>query len=142
PTGLLQLGCDAAGERRGLRGSRSRGRADNEVGPGVGAVAVDRGDLPDGAAAAVQASDEEAVEADQLARPLRLDVRLRLRLARRLEGRAVAGDQRQPLRPRVEAVADERLVDAIGRHDQSAPLGPGELSSDPLRTESGLAERE
>jgi hypothetical protein len=50
----------------------------------------------------VQAADEEAIDADELARPLRLDVALRLKLTRRLVGRPVAGNKRQPLGTSVE----------------------------------------
>jgi len=46
----------------------------------------------------------ETVDPDQFAGPVDLDVRLRPRLARRLVGGAVAGDQREPLGARVEPV--------------------------------------
>src|SRR5438067_783068 len=52
PAGLLQLRCDAAGELRGLGGGRVALLADHKLGPGVGAVAVDRGQLPDRAGGA------------------------------------------------------------------------------------------
>ena len=49
------------------------------VGPLGGVVTrslwVDRGDLPDRAGAVAQTPDEEAVDADQLARPRAVDVR-------------------------------------------------------------------
>jgi hypothetical protein len=61
----------------------------------------------------VQPADEEAVDADQLARPVALDVRFGLWVARRLIGRAIAGDQRQALGARVEAVPAKRLVDPV-----------------------------
>src|SRR6185295_6699708 len=116
----------SSGERGGELDGRSCGRADDEVGPGVGAVAVDRGDLPDGAGGTMQATDEEAVDADELTGAVGVDVRLGFGLAWRLERRAVASDERQPLRTSVQAVPDECLVDTVGRDEQAAPLGPGE----------------
>jgi len=88
PACWLQLGGETAGELRGLLDGRPEGRADGEIGPAGGAVAVDRGDLPDRAGAAVQPADEEAVEADKLARPLDVDIRLRpgSRAARTVRG--------------------------------------------------------
>jgi hypothetical protein len=74
-------------------GRAARGRAD-EVGPGVGAVGVNRGDLPDRTLGVGQAADEEAVDPDQFARPGGLDVRLRFDFARRLVRGPVTGDQR------------------------------------------------
>jgi hypothetical protein len=61
----------------------------------------------------VQAADEKAVDADQLARMLAVDVRLGSRLARRFKRRAVAGDQRQALGARVQAMLAKGLVDAV-----------------------------
>ena len=142
PAGGLELAGNAAGERRGLRERRPRGPTDDQVGPGVRAVAVDGGDLPDRAGGSVQAADEEAVHAHELAGSLRLDVRLRLRLAGRLGGRAVAGDQGQSLPAGVEPVPNERLVDAVGRHEDAAPLASAELGCDPPWAEARMAERE
>src|SRR6266516_2034990 len=92
-----ELACNSADEPRGLDRGRLPGRADDEVCPGVAGGDVDRRQLPDGAAGAVQAADEEAVDADQLAWTLSLDVALRLGLAGRLIGRPVAGHEREPL---------------------------------------------
>src|SRR4051812_1914867 len=60
--------------------------ADDQLRPGEGAVGVDRGDLPDGALGSVEAPDEKAVDADQLARTAGVDVRLRFRGPRRSQG--------------------------------------------------------
>jgi hypothetical protein len=108
PAGLLQLDRDTPGELRGLRDCWSRRRADDEVGPAVGAVAVDGGDLPDRAAAADQPTDEAAVDPDQFAWALNLDLRLGFGIARRFVACPVAGDQRQPLQARVQAMPPRR----------------------------------
>ena len=65
---------DAASQLTGLRCDWLAGGAGDEVGPGVGGVAVDRGDLPDRVLGATQPTDEEAVDADQLTRLRRVDV--------------------------------------------------------------------
>jgi hypothetical protein len=75
-------------------------------------MAVNRGQLPDRARGPAQAPDVEAVEADQLTRSLDLDVQLRLGLARRLVGRAVASDQRESLRARVEPMSAQTAPNA------------------------------
>jgi hypothetical protein len=90
----------------------------------------------------VQATDEEAVEAHQLARPFGLDVAWRRGLARRLVGRAVAGDERQPSRPRREPVPAQAAPDAVVRDEQAAPTRARELGGDPARPQAGVAERE
>jgi hypothetical protein len=139
PAGSLQLAGDAAGERRGLLRARVARGADDELGPGEGGEAVDRGQLPDGAVGALEAADEEAVEADELARPLDLDVRLRLGLPRRLVGRPVAGDEGEPLRTGVEPVPAEAAPDAVSGDDDPSPLLAAELGGDPARAEAGWA---
>src|SRR5207253_8887241 len=77
PTGAAKIGRNTTGEPRCLR----RGGlfpAGDELGPGVRGADVDRAQLPDAAAVhVVQPADKEAVEAAQLARPLRLHVLLR-----------------------------------------------------------------
>jgi len=90
----------------------------------------------------VQPADEEAVDTDQLARTLGLHVPLRLWLARRLVGGAVAGDERQPLRAPVEAVPAQAAPDAVGRDDDPAPPLTPELAADPPWPEAGMGERE
>jgi hypothetical protein len=90
----------------------------------------------------VQATDEEAVDPDQLARPGRLDVRLGLGVGRRLVGGPVASDERQPLGASIEPVAAERLPDAVRRHGKAAPFRPRELRRDPPRPEAWVPERE
>ena len=85
-----------------------------QLGPDVGGGDVDGGVLPDGALGSGQASDEEAVELDLLARPLGVDVALwRGRLGLALVGVAVAGDQRQALGAGVEADAAEDAPDTV-----------------------------
>jgi len=90
----------------------------------------------------VQAADEEAVDADQLARPLRLDMALRLGLARRLGGRAVAGDEREPPAPGREPVPAQTAPDPVRRDEQPAPAGTGKLGGDPARSQARVAKRE
>ncbi len=60
----------------------------------------------------------------RLARTLRLDVALGLRLAWRLVGSRVAGDERQPLRAGVEAVPAQAAPDAVVADDDPAPTLP------------------
>src|SRR5207247_937887 len=133
PAGLLKLAGDTAGELGGLAGVRVVAAADDQLGPGVGGVAVDRGQLPNGTVGALQPPDVEAVEADQLARPLDLDVRLRSRLARRLVGRPVAGNEREPLGARVQPVPAQAAPGAVRGDDDPAPLLTAELGGDPPR---------
>jgi hypothetical protein len=142
PAGVSELAGDAAGELRGLLGGRIVVGADDELGPGESAVAVDRGQLPDGAVGALEPADEEAVEADQLAGVIDLDVLLGLGLARRLVGSAVAGDQRQPLGARVEPVPAQAAPNAVRGDDDPAPLRAAQLGSDPSRPQAGVGDRE
>jgi hypothetical protein len=65
------LRCDSSGI------GPSAPEAADEVGPGVAGGDVGHGQLPEGAACALQATDEETVDADQLAGPLGVDVHLR-----------------------------------------------------------------
>ena len=113
PARGLEFCCDSAGQGGGVLDGRPGRGADGQIGPRVAGVGVDRGDLPDRAAGAVQPPDKETVQADQLARPAGVDVRLGVGLARRLLGRAVPGHQRQPLGARVQAVTDQRLIDPV-----------------------------
>jgi len=69
----------------------------------------------------LQATDVEAVDPDQLARAGGLERPLGLPLPRRLIGGGVAGDKREPLLPRVEAVAAQAAPDAVVRDDDPAP---------------------
>jgi hypothetical protein len=96
PAGRLQLGGDATGELRGLVAGRVAARTGHELCPGEGGGDVDRGQLPDSALRAGEAADVEGVKADELARPLGLDMALRLRIARLVRG-GVTGDEREPL---------------------------------------------
>ncbi len=93
PAGRAELAGDAAGELGGLLAGRVATGAADELGPGEGGRDVDRGQLPDGTLGAGQTADVEAVDADQLARPLGLDVSLRHSLAGRLVGSCVTGQQ-------------------------------------------------
>jgi hypothetical protein len=90
----------------------------------------------------VQAPDEETVDPDQLARPLGVDVRLGLRLAGRFERCAMPRDQGQALGARVQSVADERLVDAVGRDLQSAPFRAPQPGRDALGAPARVTETE
>jgi hypothetical protein len=101
PAGRGELGADTARELRGLRAAAVALGAGDELRPGVRGGDVDRGQLPDRALRTLQPPDEEAIPAHQLARPLRLHVPLRLGLSRRLVGRCEAGDEREPLLPRL-----------------------------------------
>src|SRR5207244_11690837 len=137
----LQLARDAADQPGGLGRSWLAFGAADEVGPGVAGGDVDRGQLTDRAAGAVQPADEEAVDADQFAGSLSLDVALRLQLPRRLVGGAVASDKREPLRARVEPMPTQAAPDAVRGNDQAAPAWAGKLSSDPTRSQAGVAQR-
>src|SRR5215212_9921517 len=70
----------------------------------------------------MQPADEEAVDADQLARPPGLDVWLGLGLARRRKRGAVASHQRKPLGARVQTVPDQGLVDPVGTDLKATPF--------------------
>ena len=107
PAEAGEIGCDAAGEAAGVLDGGLGDLGDDQVGPAVGAVGVDGGDLPDRALRASEPPDEEAVHADQLTRPCRLDVRLGHGRTLRLGRRGVAGDEAEPLRARVEPMALE-----------------------------------
>jgi hypothetical protein len=67
---------------------------------------------------------------------------LRLRLPRRLVGRGVAGDQREPLLPRVQAVAAQATPDPVVADNDPAPALAAQLARDPPRPEARVAERE
>jgi hypothetical protein len=67
-------------------------------------------------------------------------VRLWKRRSGRLVGRRIAGDECQPFRPRVEAVAAQHPPHAVGRHDDPAPLRARQLGGDPIRPNAGVTE--
>ncbi len=76
PAGRRELRGDAASQARGLlAGGLAPGAAD-EVGPRIGRADVDRRQLPDRPLRALEAADEEAVHADELAGAIGLDVAL------------------------------------------------------------------
>ena len=142
PAGGLQLGCDSLRELRGLGWAGLSLRAGDELGPGIGGADVDRGQLPDGLLHVVQSPDEEAVEANQLAGPLRLHMAGFGGRARGLVGRGVTCDQREPLRARVQPVPAQAAPNAVGRNDEATPAWARELGRDPARTQTGMAQRE
>src|SRR5215213_2093582 len=90
----------------------------------------------------MQPADEEAVDADQLARPPGLDVWLGLGLARRRKRGAVASHQRKPLGARVQTVPDQGLVDPVGTDLKATPFRARQARRDAPRTEPGMAQRE
>jgi len=137
PAGRAQLLRHPPGELRGLPRGRVAPPADDELRPGEGGAEVDRRQLPDRAFRAAQAADVEAVDPDQLARPVDLDVGLRRRLGRRLVGGTVAGDQREALGSRVEAVPAQTAPDPVRRDDDPAPARAAKLGGDPPGTEPG-----
>src|SRR5207244_7971375 len=139
PAGGGELGADAAGELRGLGAGRGAPRTTDELGPGEGGRDVDRGQLPDRALRARQAADEEAIEANQLPRTLRLDMPLPLRPGR-LVGRRIARDERQPLRTRVETVPTQAAPDAVVADEDPAPALPAQLARDPPRPVARMTE--
>ncbi|MDQ3867507.1 MAG: hypothetical protein M3304_11910 [Actinomycetota bacterium] len=63
-------------------------------------------------------------------------------LPRRLVGGGVAGDEREALGARGEAVAAQAAPDAVVGDAQAAPAGLPELGRDPPGAEAGVAERE
>jgi len=142
PACRAQLAGDAADQARGLHRAGHSAGAGDELGPGKGGADVDRRQLPDGAAGAVQAANVETVDTDELSRPLSLHVPLRLRLTRRLVGGAVAGDEREPAGTRVEAMPTQAAPDPVRRDDDPAPLRAPQLGSDPARTKPRVGERE
>jgi len=60
----------------------------------------------------------------------------------RLVGGRVAGDEGEPFGSRVQAVAAEHLPDPVGRDDDAAPLGPGQLAGYALGAETRVGDRE
>jgi hypothetical protein len=142
PVGGLQLTRDAAGEAAGLQGGGVALLADHELGPGERRCDVDRGQLPDRALGALQPPDVEAVDADQLAGPVDVDVLFGAGIARRLVGSGVAGDQPQALGPGVQAVAAQDLPDTIGRDHDATPLLARQLGGHPPRAQAGMRQRE
>ena len=94
--------------RSARRAGRRRGRPSREPWQSIAVI------CQTGPAAPCRRPTKKQIHADALAGALLVDVRLRLGLAWRLKRRPVAGDQRQPLRRRVELVPDERLVHPLG----------------------------
>jgi hypothetical protein len=90
-------------------------RAADELGPAERRGDVERAQLPDGAFRAGEPADVEAVDPDQLAWELRLDVPLRFRLARRLVGSGVTRHERQ--------CRLARVLRPCRRRQRQTPLG-------------------
>ncbi len=88
----------------------------------------------------MQAPDEEAVEADQLAGARALDVGLGLGFARRLVGRSVAGDQREALGACGEPVAAQDAPDPVGEGPK--PYLALELGRQAARAQAWVGDRE
>ena len=90
----------------------------------------------------MQTPNEEAVDADQLARLGNVNVLLGTGIARRLKRRRVTSDQPEPLGAGVQPVAAEHLPNPVRGDKNATPLGPGKLSGDALWTQSRVAQRE
>ena len=119
PAGGLQLAGDAPGEPAGLLRRRVVLRADDELGPRKRRGDVDRCELPDRAVGALQPADVEAVDADQLARAL--DVNL---LARAVAGEAEAAFFSMSASEFVEAIVGmgaSRVRDLFKQAKAAAP---------------------
>src|SRR5204862_199377 len=63
-------------------------------------------------------------------------------LTGRVVGGTVAGDERQPLGARVEAVAAQAAPDAVGGDDEAAPLLAPQLGGDAPRPQPGVGDGE
>jgi len=88
--------------------------ADNELRPGKAGSDVDCGQLPDRALGASETADVEAVDPDQLAGTVNVNVLFRAGIPGRLVGSGVASDQPEPFGAGVQPVAAEDLPDAVG----------------------------
>jgi hypothetical protein len=98
--------------------------ADHELRPCIGGGDVDRCELPDRALSALESSDVEAVDPDELTRPRDIDVLLRSGISGWLIRCRVASDQPETLRPGVQPVTAQNLPHTVrGDHD-GAPLLP------------------
>jgi hypothetical protein len=116
--------------------------ADDELGPRERGSDVNCCELPDRALSAAQPSDVEAVDPDQLAGLIDVNVLHGARIARRLIGRGIAGDERETLRAGVQTVTAEHLPHRVWGDNDAAPLLPGELRGDTLGPETGMSDRE
>jgi hypothetical protein len=106
----------------------------DQGGHGVRAGRIARGELPD-LAHALELADVEGVETDQVARPLRVDVRVHQSSARPFGHQSVrrrSGLQPcQPLPPRLQPVAPEDPVDAGATDPPPAPAPLAQLGGNP-----------
>ena len=122
PAGVAQLAGDAA--QPSGRSARRSGPAPwqrTSSAQAKRAVGVDRGELPDGAVGAVQTADVEAVDPDQLAGLVVSTCGSGCGFARRLvTGRGSRRSTPAAWRG-VEAVAAQRLVDAVGLRRPGRP---------------------
>jgi hypothetical protein len=91
---------------------------------------------------AAQTPDVKAVDPDQLAGPVHVDMALGPGVAWRLIRRGVASDQAESLGARVQAVAAQNFPDAVGRDNDPAPLRPRELGCDALGPQPRMRDRE
>jgi hypothetical protein len=114
-----------------------------ELGPDVARGEIDRGVLPDPPGRTRQPADVEAVEADELARAVDLDVALDRGGDRLRAGWAgIAGDERQPGQPSGQAVPAQDPPHAAGTDQDPAPALLGERRRDPPWAEPGMAKGE
>jgi hypothetical protein len=97
---------------------------------------VDRGDLPDRPLGAVQTTDEEAVDADQLPLAARSRGAPPAKVREAAQTGPDSSDSARRL-PRVEPVTDERLVDAVGTDHKAAPSRARPSRRDPPRPRPG-----
>src|SRR6266542_1780283 len=141
--GLRPTGADDALHQAAAMLGRGVERRDMQLGPGEAGAHIDRGVLPDPALRAAESADMKAVQLHQRARTRCHQMR---RFAGhrplRLGWRGVAGDERQTLAPRGDAVARQDLEHARARDDQAAPCRAAQLRGDTPWTQAGLAQGE
>src|SRR5579872_1459622 len=117
--------------------------ADLDATPDEGAGNVDGGVLPGSAPRPAQPADVEAVDLNQIAGLLNVEVQrfvLRRRLALRLGG--VAGDQPEALDAGSQAVAAQNLEHAAGRDHDTTPHRHPKLGCDSAWTQAGMPQGE
>ena len=137
-----EVGRDPPGEGRGLRRRRVE-RCGRELGPDVRAREVDGRVLPDPPGGARESAHVEAVEADELARVVDLDVPWRLRRPTLGFGRGgIARDERQAGQPPGQAVPAQDPPHPVGGDDDAAPALRGEGGADPPGAEPGVTQGE
>jgi hypothetical protein len=135
-----QVGGHRPGQGAGP-GGRGVAAGHLEGGPGIGGGDVDGRVLPDGPLGATEPADAEAIELDQLAGVVDVQVAFRERhrpLRRRWSG--IAGDQAVALGPGVQAVATQHPPHPLV--DNTIPPHLGRASSAAMRAgpEAGMAQ--